>query len=88
MPLAAAAVEAASLDRGLDLPPATAYARIGVSGMVMMWGLADFFVDEVVEFYPSREAAQRALENVLADEPSWEGMLAVLPVKLFEFCPN
>jgi hypothetical protein len=55
---------------------------------MVLWGLADFFVDEVIEFYPSREAAESALRDVLADEPDWEGMLAVLPVQLFEFCPN
>jgi hypothetical protein len=48
--------------------------------MGMLWGLADRFVDEVIEFYPSREQAQRALDNVLKDEPEWEGMLEVVPV--------
>jgi hypothetical protein len=52
------------------------------------WGLADFFVDELIEVYPSRAAAERALHKVLGDEPDWKGMLAVLPVWLYEFCPN
>jgi hypothetical protein len=55
---------------------------------MVFWGLADFFVDEVIEFYPSQDEAERALRGVLADEPSWEGMLAVLPISLYEFCPN
>jgi hypothetical protein len=42
----------------------------------------------VVEFYLSRADAEQALRNVLADEPDWEGMLAVLPVTLLEYCPN
>jgi hypothetical protein len=54
---------------------------------MVIWGLADYFVDEV-EFYPSRKEAERALRDVLSDEPTWEGMLAVLPILVYEFCPN
>ena len=39
----------------------------------MLWALADRFVDEVIELYRSREQAERALHNVLRDEPEWEG---------------
>jgi hypothetical protein len=46
----------------------------------MRWGLADYFVDELIEVYASREQAERALANVLRDEPEWEGMLEVVPV--------
>jgi hypothetical protein len=46
----------------------------------MLWGLADYFVDEVIETYRSREQAERALDNVLNDEPEWEGMIEVVPV--------
>ena len=46
----------------------------------MLWGLADRFVDEVIELYRSREQAERALRNVLTDEPEWEGMIEVVPV--------
>jgi hypothetical protein len=48
----------------------------------MQWGLADHFVNEVVQVYRSRELAQRALDNVLRDEPEWEGMMEVVPVPL------
>jgi len=48
----------------------------------MLWGLADRFVDEVVEIYRSRELAERALHKVLRDEPEWEGMMEVVPVPL------
>lgn len=46
----------------------------------MLWGLADRFVDEVIELYRSREQAERALGKVLRDEPGWEGMIEVVPV--------
>jgi hypothetical protein len=45
----------------------------------MLWALSDRFVDEVIELYRSRELAERALENVLRDEPDWEGMMEVVP---------
>ena len=48
----------------------------------MLWGLADYFVDEVIETYCSREQAERALDNVLNDEPEWEGMIEVVAVQL------
>jgi len=46
----------------------------------MLWGLADRFVDEVIEVYRSREQAESARDNVLRDEPEWEGMIEVVPV--------
>jgi hypothetical protein len=46
----------------------------------MLWGLADRFVDEVIELYGSREQAERALAAVLSDEPEWEGMIEVVPM--------
>jgi hypothetical protein len=46
----------------------------------MLWGLVDHFVDEVIELYRSREQAERALDNVLRDEPEWEGMMEIVPV--------
>jgi hypothetical protein len=48
----------------------------------MLWGLADHFVDEVIELYRSREQAERALHKVLRDEPGWEGMMEVVQVPL------
>jgi hypothetical protein len=55
---------------------------------IVMWGLADYFVDEVIEVYRFREQAEHALEQVLEDEPDWKGMLAVVPVHLVEFSLN
>ena len=46
----------------------------------MLWGLADYFVDEVIETYRSREQAERALAKILEDEPEWVGMMEVVPV--------
>jgi hypothetical protein len=46
----------------------------------MLWGLADHFVDEVIETYRSREQAERALADILNDEPEWEGMMEVVQV--------
>jgi hypothetical protein len=46
----------------------------------MVWGLADRFVDEVIEIYLTREHAERALRAVLDDEPEWEGMIEVVPI--------
>jgi hypothetical protein len=48
----------------------------------MLWALADRFVDEVIELYHSREQAERALRNVLEDEPEWVGMMEVVPVSM------
>jgi hypothetical protein len=55
---------------------------------IVMWGLADYFVDEVIEVYRFREQAEHALEQVLEDEPDWKGMLAVVPVQLVDFSLN
>lgn len=48
----------------------------------MLWGLTDRFVDEVIEFYASREQAERALQAVLNDEPEWAGMIEVIPLPM------
>lgn len=52
----------------------------------MLWGLTDRFVGEVIQFYRSREQAERALRAVLADEPEWEGMMEVVPVRQSPHC--
>ena len=35
------------------------------------YGLLDHDLDEVIEFYPSREEAERDLAEILAVEPGW-----------------
>ena len=52
------------------------------------WGLADGFVDEVIEIYPSADEAEEALERVLEDEPDWRGMFRVVPLLLYEVSQN
>ncbi len=54
----------------------------------LLWGLADHFVDELIDVYRSREEAERALTRVLTDEPEWLGWFEVVPVTLYEFCLN
>jgi hypothetical protein len=46
--------------------------------------LAGSELGEVIEFYLSREEAEKALREVLADEPEWEGELGVVAVELGE----
>ena len=54
----------------------------------IVWGLLDRFVDDVIDVYDSRAAAERALANVLTDEPDWHGMFEVVPLSFYEFCLN
>jgi hypothetical protein len=44
------------------------------------YGLLDRDLDEVIEFYPSREAAERELAEILADEPGWVEKLEIVLV--------
>lgn len=37
---------------------------------------------EVIELFVRREDAERALADVLADEPTWNGQLSVVSVEL------
>jgi hypothetical protein len=52
----------------------------------MLWGLVDYFVDEVIQVYRSREQAERALQVVLTDEPEWEGMMEVVQISVPAYC--
>ena len=47
-----------------------------------VYGIADSLVDEIVDFFSTREEAERTLEQILADEPSWQGSLEVVSVEL------
>jgi len=49
---------------------------------MIFWGLADHRVEEVIDFYPSREEAEETLKQVLQDEPGWAGVLEVVSVEL------
>jgi hypothetical protein len=54
---------------------------------VTVYGLADSrlvggALGAVIELYVRREDAERALEDVLTDEPHLEGVVSVVPVLL------
>jgi hypothetical protein len=49
---------------------------------MLFWGLASRELGEAIELYPTRAAAEQALTEVLADEPTWEHLLFVTPVEL------
>jgi hypothetical protein len=51
---------------------------------VTFYGLADYRLNdfgEIIDFYLSREEADAALRDVLADEPEWTGELGVVPIE-------
>jgi hypothetical protein len=49
---------------------------------MLFWGLASRELDEAIELYTTREAAEQALIDVLADEPTWQHLLFVTRVEL------
>jgi hypothetical protein len=49
---------------------------------MIFWGLADHRVEEVIDFYATREEAEETLRQVLGDEPGWAGLLEVVEVEL------
>jgi hypothetical protein len=49
---------------------------------VILYGLADDYLNEVVEFFPSRARAEDTLHQVLADEPDFESILHIVEVDL------
>jgi hypothetical protein len=48
---------------------------------VVLYGLAELDLQEVVEFYPSRNEAEAALRAALNDEPHWAPILAVARIE-------
>jgi hypothetical protein len=46
--------------------------------------LAGSQLGEVIELFVRREDAERALADVLADEPTWNGQLSVVSVELVD----
>ncbi len=49
---------------------------------MIFYGLSDYRVEKVVDFYASREEAEQALREILTDAPGWRERLAVAAVKL------
>jgi hypothetical protein len=51
---------------------------------VILFGLADYQVQEIIEFYASREVAEETLRQVLVDEPAWIAILEIVEIELAE----
>ena len=49
---------------------------------MVFYGLHDRWLNEVIEFYPSQEAARTELNEILADEPGWQDFLEIVLVDL------
>jgi hypothetical protein len=47
---------------------------------VVFYGLLDHNLDEVIEFCLTRDAAERELAEILADEPGWAAKLEIVLV--------
>ena len=47
---------------------------------MVFYGLADLYLQEVIEFFGSADEAEDARKRALADEPSWDPALAVVRV--------
>jgi hypothetical protein len=48
---------------------------------VVLYGLVELDLQEVVEFYPSQAEAEAALRAALNDEPDWAPILAVARIE-------
>jgi len=56
---------------------------MGFTAAVIFYGLADHSVEEVIDFYASREEAEEMLKQILEDGPRWAGMLEVMAVEFW-----
>jgi hypothetical protein len=54
---------------------------------MILYGLQDRSVSEMIEFFPWREIAEATLAEIPADEPEWRDLPEVLPVG-FVVSPN
>ncbi|HZR95687.1 MAG TPA: hypothetical protein VFA56_08330 [Gaiellaceae bacterium] len=48
---------------------------------MLLYGLLDHSVAEVVEIYPTLDDAQAALDDCLRDEPEWHTILEVVALE-------
>jgi len=55
---------------------------LGFNSPVLFWGLASREVGEAIELYSTRAGAEQAPRDVLADEPTWEHLLFIMPIEL------
>lgn len=44
------------------------------------WAIVDDSLAEAVDFYPTREEAERTLQKILCDEPAWVDLLRIEPI--------
>ena len=49
---------------------------------MIFYGVADARIDEIIEFFPSRDDAECFIEECLLDEPSWASILWVEPIEI------
>jgi hypothetical protein len=49
---------------------------------VILWGIEEVELGEVVELFSGRGDAEQTLRDVLRDEPTWSRLLRVEPVDL------
>ena len=54
---------------------------------MVLYGVLDLRIREVIEFFASRRRAERFIADCLADEPGWRDILAVEVIE-FETSPN
>ncbi len=57
-------------------------ARAGRVTRIGFFGIADYELNEIIDFWPSRDDAEQALADVLRDEPEWVGMVGVESVEI------
>jgi hypothetical protein len=57
-------------------------AAFGFTSHVRFYGLLDHDLREAIEFYPSREAVEAELAEILGDEPGWVTKLEIVQVDL------
>jgi hypothetical protein len=58
-----------------------------LTALVILYGIASSLSRDVDDFYATREAAEVALAEIVADEPDLEGSLWVEPIG-FELSAN
>ena len=50
---------------------------------MLLWGPANYQVNEIIEVFADREDAERILRDCLSDEPDWASILEVVLVAEF-----
>ena len=53
-----------------------------------VYGLVEYRLGEAIDLFTTREAAERAPADLLADEPQWKGLFGIEPIDLGDWNPN